>query len=501
MTEKEKTSEELEKERQFAQFAKLQQMRLIDLDLYPYRTQEKIIGKYTRDDLRKAMDTPELDANQKQLRNISKYLFNPSSHYKNLVQYFSELLTLDHYIEACSFDTDKVNMKKLRKSYFDTLSIVENMNIKHEFSKVLHYVFKEGVFFGYKHQNADSFFIQQLDADYCKITFIEDGLYGFAFNFSYFYTYPERLSMFPDEFKKIYQDNYEPLFKNKKVRANSYFWHDLSSDNTICIKHDETVWYSIPPFIGLFESLLDISDFKELQKSKEIIDNYKLITMKIPLNEKSGQPDDYLVSGDHALLFQRNVESVVPDQIGVATVPLEVDVIDFERDKVDKNKVADATSQYFKEAGVSELSDASGASAVTYSAKIDEAKSFTILRQIERWINRLLKKVKTPYRFRVVFPNSTIYNQNELMTAALTNAQFGFPQKMLVQALSGLSPSASSTQNFIEENVLNLTDNWKPLMSSHTMNDNGSTGGRPEKSVGGKDGLSDNGAKAKDNKK
>src|SRR5205085_5731882 len=146
-------------------------------------------------------------------------------------------------------------------------------------------------------------------------------------------------------------------------------------------------------------------DFKELQKAKEVIDNYKLITMKIPLNEKSGQQDDYLVSGDHALLFQRNVESVVPDQIGVATVPLEVDVIDFERDKVDKNRVADFTSQYFSEAGVSKVlfsSDANGSIGVNYSIMTDENIAFTLLRQIERWINRFLKGVKSGYQFRAV---------------------------------------------------------------------------------------------------
>jgi hypothetical protein len=91
------------------------------------------------------------------------------------------------------------------------------MNIKHEFSKILHSVIKEGVFFGYIHQSKDSFFIQQLDSDFCKITFVEDGLYGFAFNFSYFFTYPERINMFPDEFKKIYKEKYEGKSKRKAM--------------------------------------------------------------------------------------------------------------------------------------------------------------------------------------------------------------------------------------------------------------------------------------------
>jgi hypothetical protein len=40
MTEQ-KTPEELEFERKQLQFAQLEKLKLIDLDLYPYRTQEK----------------------------------------------------------------------------------------------------------------------------------------------------------------------------------------------------------------------------------------------------------------------------------------------------------------------------------------------------------------------------------------------------------------------------------------------------------------------------
>jgi hypothetical protein len=499
MTEENKSPEQLKRENQLKQFAQLQQMRLIDLDLYPYRTQEKIIGKYTREQLKKALDAPELDPNQKQLRNISKFLYNASSHYKNLVSYFAEIPTLDHYIDTYSFDPDKVNIKKLKKSYFDVLSLVENMNIKHEFSKVLHSVFKEGVFFGYKHQNNESFFIQQLDADYCKITFIEDGLYGFAFNFAYFFIYPERLNMFPDEFKRIYKEEYEEQFKKKRVRSNNYYWSDLSSENTICIKYDETSWYAIPPFIGLFESLLDISDFKELQKAKEVIDNYKLITMKIPLNESSDEVDDYAISAEHAQIFQHNVESVVPDQIGVASVPLEVNVIDFERDRVDKNKVADATSQYFKEAGISEQlfsTDTTGAIGVGFSVKTDEAKAFTIVRQIERWINRMLKNLKTPYKFRIIMPNVSLFNQSDLVSSTLTNTQFGLPEKLKLLALSGSTPSSATTTALLENEVLQLDQKFKPLASAHTQAGENDKGGAPKKDT--KD-LSKSGAKTRDN--
>jgi hypothetical protein len=409
--------------------------------------------------------------------------------------HFATILTLDYYLEPYGVtDLEKINPKKMKKAYSDNLRIVENMNIKHEYAKILHSVFKEGVFFGYIHQSKDSFFIQQLDSDYCKITFIEDGLYGFAFNFSYFFTYPERLNMFPDEFKRIYKEKYE----GKKQRLGKFFWEDLSAENTICIKFDETSWYPIPPFIGVFESLLDISDFKELQKAKEVIDNYKLITMQIPINEQSDEPDNYLISAEHAQIFQNNVESVVPDQIGVATVPLKVDVIDFERDKVDKNKVNDATAQYFSEAGVSKVlfsSEANGSIGVNYSIITDENVAFTILRQLERWTNRFLKNIKGAYQFRAVFPDVTRFNRKEVIATTLSNAQSGLPEKSKLLAVSGSNPSASTVMTFFENEVLELTDKLIPLQSAHTQS--GKDGkGAPEKSV---EELSDGGMKTRDN--
>ena len=71
------------------------------------------------------------------------------------------------------------------------------MNIRHEFTRALTVAFRDDVYYGYAWETNDSYTFQQLDQDYCKISSIEDGVYNFAFNFSYFDANSERLTEFP----------------------------------------------------------------------------------------------------------------------------------------------------------------------------------------------------------------------------------------------------------------------------------------------------------------
>jgi hypothetical protein len=492
-TNKELTPEQLEEQKQQQLLFALKKLQLVNLDNYPYRTQEKIIGKYTKEQLKKAMEAPELDVNNKTLRNISKFLYNASNHYKRIINHFATLLTFDYYIDVQGISIDdKINTKKFRKAYQDIATILENMNLKHEFGKVALHVFKEGAYAGYIHTDGEDFFLQPLDLDYVKPTYMQSGLYGISFNFQYFNVYPERIDFFPNEFRRIYNEKYS----NKKARKSTALWEELSFENTIYIPFDQTVWYAIPPLVGIFADLLDIADFKELAKTKEEIDNYKLLAMKIPINEKSGEMNSYLISADHVKVFQDNVAAVVPEQIGVASMPFEIDVINFEKDSIDKNKVSQATAQMFSEAGLSQLlfsSEGTGSVGANLSIKTDENFVFPILTQLERWTNLYLKRFNKQFKFKVVMPPLTRFNFKEWVDINLKNAQFGLPVNPLFAAL-GLKPSATSSLLKMENELLEMKNRMIPLQSSH-VGVSVDEGGRPEKDIND---LSDKGMETRD---
>jgi hypothetical protein len=474
---KEKTTEELNQEKINNYIRAFQKLQLIDLSTFPYRIKEQLVGTFTRDDLRKYIQAPELEPNQKQLRRISKYLYNVSPQYNMLINYMSSILTLDFMIKPLSQNPKKIKKKEYENKYYQYTNFVERMNIRHEFSRILEVVYRDGVYCGYVHQDKDDFFFQQLDTDFCKITYFERGMYFISFNLVYFFIYPERLAMFPKEFA----DAYNSIKNDIKSRRSTYWWQ-LKSENTICIKTDESNWYFLPPYVGSFESALNINDFKQLEKAEAEIGNYKLLFQKIPIDTTEGLENKFLLTEDFVQTFHSNIESGLPPQVGLMTSPMDITDISFEKDSVDRNKVADATSQYWSDTGVSQLlfssSNKTSAASLVKAIMTDEAKSFKILYQIERWLNIYLGNYFKDKLFKVEMPKITIFNRDEVINRAKEAATYGFPVKRLINAAMGNDPSSMFMDAFLENEILQLPDKFIPMMSSHTTSGN-DKGGRP----------------------
>lgn len=471
-----------------ADYAALSKLILLDLKNYPYQVAHRFIGKYRKEDIINYLAVPELYYNQLQLRYISKYLYNVSSHYRRLTTYFATLLTFDYMIEPYGMDLTNVDKDKFRKQYNKIVNIVENMNIKHEFTKVVSIAFKEDCYYGYIHQTKDSFFLQQLNADYCKIASIEDGVYNLAFDFVYFETYPNRLYMFPQEFIDKFRE-----FEKDGVR-----WRELDSKMTICIKVNETLEYQIPPFVGIFGNLLDIQDFKDLQKQREEIGNYKVLVQKIPMRQNTTDNNDYMMTLDHVATFHSNTEQALPQQIGLITTPMDITAIDFERDHPDINRVEQATNEFWDASGVSRLlfSGDSGAIAMNNSIHTDEIIAFTILRQLERWLNKYLKQFNTSqYKFRVKMLDTTVFNWQDVFKQYIQAGQYGLPVRSALMAILGYQPSATTHMAFLENEILDLPIKFIPMQSSHTQSGDGGNGGRPQSDEGD---LGDEGIKSRD---
>lgn len=402
------------------------------------------------------------DKNEKHLRNISNYFYNTSPNYKRLIQYFANLPTFDHVVEPYDIEIEKVNVDKFKKQYNKTLKLLEVMNIPHEFLKILKVGFREDAFFGYEHITSDSYFIQKLNADFCKISSIEDGVYNFSFDFSYFEKNSDKLDQYPEEFKtkfKIYQSN-------KKLQ-----WQELEPENTICIKVNDDVDYVIPPFASVFEAIFDLDESKDLKRVSDKMDNYMILTQQIPVDDKTGEPNKFLIDLETAIQFHNKVSESLPDEVGLATTPMKLEGIKLDRKNNDNDNVAQAERNYYNASGVSQFlfnSDKATSLGLSMSVKTDEQLVFSILRQFERWVNRKLKYFNTTYKFRVKFLNITVYNAGDMFEKYLKGAERGLPVKSMLGASLGLSPSSLSNMAFLENSILNLHEEFIPLSSTHT---------------------------------
>jgi hypothetical protein len=458
--EKEKKEESLEFKRQSVvlNFAQMSGMILKDLN----ERSQAVVKKYTKDDVKTYLDNPIRYS--KELGDLSQGLYRASPHYRRLINYFSNLPTLDWIVEPFNLNLDKVNDKSFKTAWERTNQLLELMNIKHEFGKALKVAWTNDTFYGYEHEATDSYFIQTLPNLYCQISSIEDGVYNFAFNFQYFDRNQPQLEMYPKEFKKLY---------NKYKNGSEGQWIELDPTKTVCFKVNEHLDYDLPPFSNVFASIFDIEDYKALKKTATTVDNYKFIVQKIPIRRDSGINNDFLIDLPNMTMFHNRVASTIPDEIGLITVPFDVETIDFSRDKSDTDKIEEAEREFYSSAGTSSLlfnGNNSSQANLAKSIMVDEQEVFSLNRQIERWINRKLKvAIKGNVKFKIKLLDATIFNKEELIEKLLQSAQYGFPVKLMLASLMGVSPASVKNMAYVENTFLSLIDEFIPLQSSHTQ--------------------------------
>lgn len=465
-------------------FSRQQQLetfrQLVLLNINQNLSGSRIVGTYTKDDLKKYLKDKSNKNNQNKLREISRELYYSSSQYRRLINYYSTLFNLDYVVEGYGISPEKITDKtKYRDAYYKHVDYIEKMNIKHEFTKARLIAYRDGIFYGFARVSKNGFYIQELDPDYCYLSYIdvETGLLGYSFDFSYFDNKNNLIDSFPSEFKEIY----DKVKSSKKTQDKIA---PIESPFAVCLKASQDL-HPISPFVSLFEGLLDIADFKSLNKNNEEIGNYKLLFQKIPMRtDKDAQINSFLIDKDFAQVFHDNIEENLPPQVGLMTSPMDIEAINFDRDTVDKNKVAQATSQYWNEAGVPELlfsSNTNSSAALKSSIIADESDAFQLIRDIERWINEFIKVTLTnKYKFRIRMLKTTEHNVSAYRDARLKEAQFGIPVKNEIVATTGAQPSSIYLNSFLENEVLGLTEKLIPLMSSHTGDATNNEVGAPE---------------------
>lgn len=213
------------------------------------------------------------------------------------------------------------------------------------------------------------------DSDYCSISTVEGNVPNVTFDFSYFDSRKSLLDYYPAEFKtkyNIYQ-------KNRTTR-----WIELDSPTSWAIKcNSDILDYAIPPFAGILREIYEIEDYKQLRITKTALENYATVFMTLGIDKEGNWQMDL----DKAKEFWRNLDSVLPDEIGSVLTPMPIDKISFEKSHTsDPNTVADAEEELFSAAGVSSLlfnNDKASANALALSIKADQAITYGIVKSIE----------------------------------------------------------------------------------------------------------------------
>lgn len=423
---------------------------------------------------------------QEQLRQLSNYFYHVSPIYKLVIRYMAQMPSYAFSLSP-SVISKSMKDKDIREEYLRASLDIDNLNLPSELVKIALVCFKEDTYFGYEVKNSDSSFFLQLEGKYCRISSIEDGVFNFSFDFRYFDANKEALDNYPAEFKRMYE----------QAKKDREYWRELDSRRTICIKVNSEIFHSIPPFATMMQAILDLKDYKKINKMKAKNENFMAFIQKIPLDAKGTDINKFLIDLDLAATFHDMAEDTLPEGVGVITSPMEMEAIKTEKSKTDSDVVNNAYRESFRDAGVSEFlfnSDKNTSVGLAKSIMTDEETIFSLYRQIERWVNRRIKQRNyiNEYSFKIM--DFTIFSKEKFSAELLKMAQYGVPVKMELGALVGLTPNQFINKVHLENNLFQLHEILIPVASSHNQRNGGTAldkkAGRPPKSD---DEISDSG--------
>ena len=453
--------------------------KLITRDLNN-NTSTPTFSLYTKDNIAEYLKNPY--NYQQQLRRAVTYIYGASPHFRRLIQYFTGLSDLAYVVSPYRIDPKTANAKSIGRNYRKVLNAMSAMSVKTQFPKILTVCLREDTFYGTMWVTNDNITIQQLPADYCAVSTIEGNVLNVSFDFSYFNTNAQYLDFYPPEFQSKYR-----IYQNNRSGMR---WQELDSPTSFAIKcNNDILDYSLPPFAGILREVYDLEDYKQLKLTKTTLENYAMLVMTIGLNENG----EWQIDLDKAKEFWRNLDSVLPDEIGSVLTPLPINKISFEKSHTgDTNTIAEAEQNLFSAAGVSSLlfnNDKASANALVLSIKADQAITYGIVKSIEDAVNRFIQSQPYGKNFKVTFLDCSPFNRKELGDMYLKACQYGVPMVSYYCASQGLGQAEMDCMSFLENDILDIKKTFIPLQSSSTqsaVNGNGATdeGGAPPKDTG-----------------
>lgn len=452
-------------ERRKELYARTQEaINLLDLT----KNQSRTYTIYSKENLRTYMKNPQ--SNENSLRNLSRFLYRVSQPYRRLVNYNAQQIDLTAMILSPNINITEENDKDtVLKDYYDTCVKVDQMNLHSEIYKLLVTAWIEDATYGYIYEDDTGFFIYPLDGEFCKVSSTNmDGTYNFAFNFSYFKKRQELLEYWDSEFKTKY-DAYQ---KDNKLQ-----WQELDPERTICFKiSSEDPTLCIPPYLAMFEPIIDNIDLQSIVAVKDELSIYKLLVARLNHMSGSDNPDEFEVDINVALDYYYKLESSLPDCVSSVISPLPIEAVEFKGTTTDDtDMIANSMSNLFKISGGSMVLNDHKQGASIYRAHqiADMMQALKpLLGQIQAWMNRHLFYI-LPNPAKVKYLETSPWMKNEKKKELMESAQYGIPVKMAVAALDGFSPLEVLRMQFLENSVLSLHDNWLPLNSTHTQSSNG----------------------------
>lgn len=418
------------------------------------------------------------------IRHLSQYLEHAVGQYGRAVWFLNTEKSFNYLLTpADSNNRDYINSKEYMNSYNMALNTLRKMNIKYQFPKMDLQVMQDGVGFYLIKETDDTITFLQLPTDYCYIT--APWTYGwlFAIDLTFFDRLVGIPEMLPEltEAYKLFVKKRKEGYEGDKLAPYQYF--NLPPEKSFCLTFDPNRAEKIPPLSGAMGASLDVLSYRDLLKKKSVLDLWKLIAMKIPIDKTTNK---MMIPYDQAAELISMVRQQMPENIVAFATP-------FDAQEVAANQVN--TMDKLVDLGDNNVFSALGMGAAMFGKENKNAGQLKISSQISfdfaathmysqfanlaNWI--IMQKTKT-FKWKVSFFGNKMDKDKEIDNAIKLVTNTNYPVEYLM-ANTGFEPF--EIDSFVNwSNKLDLKSKMKPLQSMNTMSNKvGNEGGRPEKDV------------------
>lgn len=435
--------------------------------LYPAARARKI----DKDRVEKAL----ANGNEEELRELSNLFFKKSGIYSRLCRYMAYLYRYDMFVTPIVYD-EKLrtsNPSKIIEGWYKSCKLLENCKLKKLFGSIALKVMRQGCFYGYKLEQKEAVYLQELPVGYCRSRYQYNGKPAVELNVKFFddcfsdNDYRLRVvKMFPKEVQKAYVA-YKKGTLPKDMQSDDRGWVLL--DPNLAVKFN-LGGSDIPLFASVIPHLIDLEDAQALDKKKMMQQIMKIIIQKFPMN-KNGE---IIFDVDDMNAFHNMAVSMVGDTIGVDVLSTLADIQ--VADMSDKGNINAADQlekverSVYNEAGVPQaMFNTSGNLALEKSVINDESTVLDLVYQFQDYAQTLLapfNKSAKKLVYNVQILPTTGYNYKDMSKMYKEQTTIGF-SKLLPQVALGQTQSSIIATAYFENQMLELDKVFvAPAMSS-----------------------------------
>lgn len=465
----------------------------------------------TLSELQEALSNPK--DSEELLCNYATYAESSNMYYKRLARFLPDMAAFHLGFDCYNAREDKdYNSKEFKEDLLVMDDFCSKFNYKEEFQKVFRQLMRQGVFYGVLRKDKNKYTLQELPAQFCKIT--GRSAYGLLFDFNmewFIGNYGTDIRMYPDSMKKMYRKtinstglNYNPAKDIDKRNTTYVYWCQCSpEDGFWCFKMSPEIATVVPYFAPLFPNISYAPVVRGLQYDKYFIQASKLLVGEIGFleNTKSGQVANQVnMTPDVIGKFIGAARKGLAKQIQMVALPLQdIQSVDFDVDdtniETDSNTsmASQSISSYQAMFSTEKLNTHQSKLAAAIDANIIGATYPIFADFIEYFVNLETKK----YKFKITFSDYNMPDDQErvnnlakdYMALGVTDVQtiaraldvgpFELQRRLKLTKMMGFQEDLIMPLNvYTQSNETNL-ENDKANKSEATGENNGGQVGRP----------------------